>query len=240
MVGFEGIKAISFDGDGTLWDFGKVMRDALTKTLEEFRRVYPHLVGFITVEMMVKVRERVGERLKGKVFNLEEIRLEAFRETLKEAGILGKTRDDLADWLNGIYREHRFKNISLFEDVLPTLRVLKPHFTLGLVSNGNTYPQRHGLEEFFSFVVFSQDHGIEKPDPRIFEIALTQAGCQKEEMLHVGDSFDDDVRGGTNVGLRCLWLNRKRRPRPTDIEFKAVIESYSLSELLYFLDLTPQ
>jgi len=79
----------------------------------------------------------------------------------------------------------------------------------------------------FRFVVFSQDWGVEKPDPRIFRIALREAGCSGEELLHVGDSYGDDVQGAANAGIRSVWLNRGGKESPA----KAVYQISSLSEL---------
>jgi putative hydrolase of the HAD superfamily len=80
---------------------------------------------------------------------------------------------------------------------------------LGIISNGNSYPERLGLDEVISFMAYAQDHGgIEKPDPRLFRVALADAGCAPDEMLHVGDSLENDVAGAAAAGVRSVWLNR--------------------------------
>jgi len=83
-------------------------------------------------------------------------------------------------------------------------------YTLGILSNGNSYPERCGLEGIFQFVVFSQDYGVEKPNSKIFQIALEKAGCSRQQLLHVGDSLQEDVVGAINADIRCVWLNRKQ------------------------------
>jgi FMN hydrolase / 5-amino-6-(5-phospho-D-ribitylamino)uracil phosphatase len=92
--------------------------------------------------------------------------------------------------------------------VVVTLDVLRSQFSLGLLSNGNGYPERCGLPARFSFVVFSQDVGIEKPDSRIFAAACKQAGCNSSELMHVGDSLEPDVAGANGAGAISVWLNR--------------------------------
>ena len=57
-----------------------------------------------------------------------------------------------------------------------------------------------GLTDYFAFVVFSQDVQIEKPDRRIFEITAERAGCELAQLLHVGDSLENDVAGARNAG----------------------------------------
>jgi len=205
MDKISGIKAISFDGDGTLWDFEKVMRHSLGHALKELEQADPTAASLLSIEKMIATRNRVVEELKGKVTNLEAIRLEAFKQTLKD---IGRPNDALASHLNEVYLKHRFEDIELYDDVLPTLQTLKGKYALGLLSNGNTYPDRCGLEGMFDFVVFSQDYGIEKPDPELFRIAIEKAGCSRQQVLHVGDSLPHDVIGATNAGIKCVWLNR--------------------------------
>lgn len=222
----RGIKAISFDGDNTLWDFDKVMRHSLKYVLEELGRLDPDAKKLLSVKKIVEIKNKVAEELKGKVIKLGEVRLEAFRRTLRD---IGRPNDSLASHLNRVYYKHRFEDVELFDDVLPTFNTLKEKYKLGLLSNGNTYPKHCGLEGMFQFVVFSQDHGVEKPNSKIFQIALLEAGCSKEEVLHVGDSLNDDIAGAINAGIKCVWLNRNQEKN--DMGIKTDYEITSLSEL---------
>ncbi len=227
MAKIHGITAISFDGDGTLWDFDKVMRHSLRRALGELRRLDADAAAGLNIDRMIQIRNRVALKLKERITNLEAIRLEAFRQTLRD---VGKADDDLASHLNQVYLKHRFENVELFDDVLPALEALRTNYIVGLLSNGNTYPECCGLDDMFRFVVFSQDHGIEKPDPRIFQIALKKAGCTERQLLHVGDSLENDVAGASGAGVKSVWLNRDRAENSANISPDHEISS--LSELL--------
>lgn len=224
------IRAISFDGDGTLWDFEKVMQHSLHCVLQELEQIDPGIAALLDIETMIKTRNKVASKLKGRITNLEEIRLEAFRQTLKD---IGTPNDALACHLNNVYLNHRFEDINLFDDVLPALNVLKPRYALGLLSNGNSYPERCGLQGMFQFVVFSQDYGVEKPDPRLFQVAVEKAGCSRQQLLHVGDSVQNDVVGAINAGITCVWLNRKQ---VKNVDLTIEHEVASLLELLEILE----
>jgi putative hydrolase of the HAD superfamily len=227
MEGLLQISAISFDGDMTLWDFEQVMRHSLKHTLAALQRQRPTpRVLKLTIEEMIAIRDQFAEEVKGAVWNLEEIRRRAFERTLEHVGCPDK---ELAAHLNQIYLKHRFEDIELYPDVVPTFDILAPHFKLGLLSNGNTYPERCGLEGRFAFVVFSQDVQVVKPDPRIFHITAQRAGCELTEMLHVGDSLKNDVVGARNAGVPCVWLNREGIPN--DTETQPDYEAASLSEI---------
>jgi putative hydrolase of the HAD superfamily len=66
---------------------------------------------------------------------------------------------------------------------------------------------RLGLLGYFSLVVDSFEEGAEKPDPRLFEIALGRAGARRETTLHVGDFYEIDVVGARGAGLQAALLD---------------------------------
>ena len=226
-----GVKAISFDVDGTLWDFETIMRRSLSEVLKELARHDSRAADMLDVERMVEIRERVHSELRYKVTDLNEVRRLSIVQALNDAG---RPDDELADRLFGVYVMRRDAGRALFDDVRPSLASLKERHVLGLLSNGNSYAARLGIANLISFEVFSQDHGgIEKPDARIFEIALDSAGCSADELVHVGDSVGNDVAGAKSAGVRSVWLNRNGDSTAPDIEPDAEIAS--LRELLEIL-----
>ncbi len=225
------ITTISFDADGTLWDFEGVMRHALECALAELRRLIPSTPDSLSIETLIAIRDQVAEEQKGRGLTHEAIRLEAFKQTLQ---FINHPDNELAVHLNALYLKHRFEDITLFDDVLPTLDALQGGYMMGLLSNGNTYPERCGLEGYFQFVLFAQDYGIQKPDPRLFEIAIERAACAKHHLLHVGDSFQNDVIGAKQAGIKSVWLNRQREDKET--KEQPDFEISSLSELIEVLE----
>ena len=231
MTKLSDIKAITFDVDGTLWDFDTVMRRALGEVLMQLKRLDPEASTMLDVERVIGIRDRAHEELRGVVTDLNEVRVESFRQVLRDAD---RPDDTLASHLADVYFEHRDAGRRLFGDALPTLESLQAKYTLGIISNGNSYPKDFGLEHVISFGAYSQDHGgIEKPDPRIFEIALESAGCSAGELVHVGDSLENDVAGARSAGIRSVWLNRNGDSVTSDVEPDAEIKSLGeLPEIL--------
>jgi HAD superfamily hydrolase (TIGR01509 family) len=228
----KAIRAISFDGDDTLWDFQSVMRSSLGHALEELRRhVRSAEAEALTIERAIEIREGVFEELRDSAVRLEEVRRLAFIRLLES---IGHPDTALAERLNALYMHHRFADITLYPDVLPTLAALGSRYTLGLISNGNTYPQRIGLEGRFRFVIFAQDVGAAKPDARPFHAALGQLGLAPHELLHVGDSLRTDVAGARGVGALSVWLNREGRAGEMGIE--ADYEVRTLGELVGMME----
>jgi len=216
------IKAVSFDGDMTLWDFEEATRRALGVVLDELRRcVASEAAERLTVARMIEIRDQVADEMRDETYELGVIRLEAVRRTVAAVGGDG---DELAERLNTLYFEHRY-DVRLFADALPILDALDGDYALGLLSNGNTPPERCGLAGRFGFVVFPGDVETVKPDGRFFGEACRRAGCAPEEMLHVGDSLVDDVGGANDFGAVSVWLNRRGVVNESDIEPAAEISS---------------
>jgi len=72
---------------------------------------------------------------------------------------------------------------------------------------------RHAAWRFPNRVT-SEDCRSYKPRPEMFERALAMVDCQPDEVLHVGDSWTNDVRGARALGIDVAWINRDRRPVP--------------------------
>ena len=217
------------------------MRRSLAATLTQLQALRPGMgTQDLDVESVVADREAVAEELRGTETNLERIRLAAFSRTLSR---LGLQDDDLAAQLNAYYLEHRFDNVELFPEVVDTLAVLSGSYVLGLLSNGNGYPKRSGLAGTFAAVVFSEDHGVEKPDRRLFDVAAADVGCGPDEVVMVGDSLRNDVHGAQNAGWRAIWLNRDGRDRPDqytpDAEISNLVELPRALRALQTLPTTP-
>lgn len=227
------IRAVTFDADDTLWDYQKAMRQALAVVLPRMHAAAPAAAS-ITLEDMLRFREEVAaQAAPGRLtlLDLEAIRLRSFERALESVGCndAGLARDLFTE-----YVDRRFEAIEPFPDVLPALNVLRSRFPVGVLTNGNTRLERlrHALP--FDFAVYATDHGVGKPDPRIFEIAARRAGCATHQLLHVGDSLEDDVAGAIRSGASPVWLSRSGGALPTDFASAPVIRS--LSELPFLLN----
>jgi putative hydrolase of the HAD superfamily len=106
-----------------------------------------------------------------------------------------------------------------FPETEEVLRALADRgLALHVLSNNTDYLieslARLGWTDRFASATFSQEAGAEKPDARIFALAVRRAGCAPHEVLHVGDSWTADYDGARRAGLGAAWLNRDGRPAP--------------------------
>jgi putative hydrolase of the HAD superfamily len=65
-----------------------------------------------------------------------------------------------------------------------------------------------GLECHFGAVIDSHLVGVEKPDPRIFHLALDALGVPAAEALFVGDIYEIDVVGARQAGMDAVLIDR--------------------------------
>ncbi len=210
------ISTISFDVDQTLIDTDQVIMRSMESVRDELMRCVPgERSRSLTVEQMWSIRDREDRGYTGDVRDYDEIRRNSFLKMLDYVGYSGP---DLSQRLNESYLKHRYNDIQPYEDVVPVLDALGTHYKLGLLSNGNNYPEYFGLAGRFDFAVFAQDVRIEKPDPRIFRIAAERASCELSQIMHVGDSLETDVAAAQAVGAIGVWLNRVGEANESDID----------------------
>ena len=82
---------------------------------------------------------------------------------------------------------------------------------LVVVSNSNgrvrRILRRTGIEPYVDLVLDSHEEGVEKPDPRIFEIALERSQADRRTTIHCGDIYHIDVAGARAAGLPAVLLD---------------------------------
>lgn len=126
-----------------------------------------------------------------------------------------------------------------FVDTYAVLEKLRPHYTLGILTNGYIHLQRrkiekYRLDEYVDFVVVSEEAGYHKPDRRVFEWALGLAGQPSpEQVLFIGDNLETDIGGAAAAGLTPVLIDTKNRTDPPE----GVHEISQLTELLTLLGL---
>lgn len=105
---------------------------------------------------------------------------------------------------------------ALFADVLPCLRALAGRVTIGVIANQPVQVQyslrRDGVAAYVDVWGLSGLVELSKPDPRIFEWALQQAGVSAASAIHVGNRLDTDVRPAKALGMRTVWVLRGEAP----------------------------
>ncbi|AGK53966.1 HAD family hydrolase [Bacillus sp. 1NLA3E] len=129
------------------------------------------------------------------------------------------------------FPQERRKVPFVYEETFNTLDKLKGNYQLLLLTNGSPDLQKTKLEitpelvPYFDQIVISGDFGRGKPDPSIFEHALSLMSLKKEEVIMVGDNLMTDVLGANRAGIKTVWINRHNKDR------NEVIPTYEIKHL---------
>jgi HAD superfamily hydrolase (TIGR01509 family) len=143
------------------------------------------------------VMARTDDRQRGWIY---------FDAVLRHAGLTPGAATDAA--LAEVRAYHDVHNVweSVSADVAPALAALRAlDLRLVVVSNANGTLRRLfdrlDLTRWFDVVLDSHEWGVEKPDPRLFHLALAESGADAASTVHVGDFFHIDVAGARAAGL---------------------------------------
>jgi putative hydrolase of the HAD superfamily len=208
-------RAVLFDLDDTLFDHSYCASAALAGV----RRMH---------ECFASVDENEFERRHGEILevlhlevlskriDLDAARVERFRRLYRASGL--EPDDELAVQAAGTYRQVYIASRREVAGAAALLRAVRTHARVAVVSNNLLQEQQEklrdcGLDRYVDVLVVSEEVGVAKPDPRIFEVALGRAGCRADEAVMVGDSWTNDIEGARAAGIRAVWFSRTGVPR---------------------------
>jgi len=86
---------------------------------------------------------------------------------------------------------------------------------IGLICNVGLTPglglrkilEKFGVAEYFDLMIFSDEVGFRKPDPRMFHEASDELELEPCRIVHIGDNLRSDIWGAKNVGFRAVYLS---------------------------------
>ncbi len=159
-----------------------------------------------------------------------------FNLVLTAAGIPLSPATDAA--LEELHEYHRQTNLWEFvpDGVVPALTALRgAGFRLVVVSNANGTLRAKfdwlGLTGRVDCVLDSCEFGVEKPDPRLFQIAMEKSGAEPGTTVHVGDLYHVDVLGARAAGLSSVLYD--------EAGLYADVDCPKVSSLAELLELVP-
>lgn len=208
------ITDVFFDLDHTLWDFDK--NSALA-----FERVF-HIHGVdIKLSEFMAVYEPINFGY-WKLFREDRVtKLELRRGRFKDAFLpfgIQYTVEEL-DALATTYIDELPKDNHLLEGALDLLEYLTTSYQLHIITNGFAEVQALKLQNskishYFRTVTTSEEVGLKKPHPVIFETALDKASVSPQKSIMIGDTFEADIMGAEKVGMNTLFFNYRNDDVP--------------------------
>ncbi len=198
---------VFFDLDHTLWDFDKNSALAFELLFEKYT-ITISVAEFLVVYRPINMRY-------WKLYREEQVTKIAMRRgRLQDAfAVLGivvpmTTIDAMAD----DYIHFLPINNYLIDGAIDVLNYLTTKYKLHIITNGFTQVQQQKIRKaelahFFETVTDSEQVGVKKPNPKIFEYALEQAGATAATSVMIGDNYEADIMGAAAVGMQTICFN---------------------------------
>ncbi len=207
------IKLLTFDLDDTLWPNMATIQRTEESLYQWFEQRHPEITQQYSINDLREKRLKLAEQHQHIAHDLTALRKKSFSELSRELGYNPEQEQQFIQDAFELYARERNK-VSLYDDVIPTLQILKPRYRLGAVSNGNADIYRIGLGQLFDFSWSAADAGQQKPHPIVFNTLLEREQLTADEIIHIGDDPVTDIVGAQQSGIRAVWLNRNHLPWP--------------------------
>ena len=195
---------VFFDLDHTLWDFEKNSALALEAIFKK-HGLHIDLKQFLT--HYIPINSKYWELYRNDAITQYELRLGRLKDTFKLINY--EIEDDKIIFLSKEYIEYLPQHNHLFDGVIDILDYLKTKYNLHIITNGFESIQDNKLtnaniKHYFKTITNSEMAGVKKPNPKIFNFALTLANTKKENSIMIGDCLDADVLGALNSGMDAI------------------------------------
>lgn len=219
---------VIFDADETLLDFEKAEEFAFEKAMKHFNIQYDrenHLKNYH------EINKAVWSEFEKELITAEDLKVERFKRLFHRLNI---DLDPVE--VNNQYMNNLCSACFILDGAIEILEELHGKVKLALITNGLLKVQdgrirKSHIAKYFEAIVISEEAGVAKPNPKIFEYTLKELGhTNKGTVLMIGDSLNSDIKGGVNFGIDTCWFNPKKLENNSGL--KPTYEIKELNELV--------
>jgi putative hydrolase of the HAD superfamily len=201
------ITDIFFDLDHTLWDFDKNSELAFDKI---FKEKLPEIDSQEFAKVYVPINQACWKLYQNDEITSEELRYQRLKQSFDALNF--QISDEKINKIAHQYIELLPQKNHLFDGAIEILEYLKPNYKLHIITNGFEKVQylkieNSGIASYFSTITNSEMAGVKKPNPKIYEFALSLSQAKKETSVMIGDSIEADVIGALDFGIEAIFFN---------------------------------
>jgi putative hydrolase of the HAD superfamily len=213
--GIIGVKGLIFDLYNTLINI--ITDEDSISTYEPISKwlIYQG-VRISTDHLREEYKRLVKEDLESRWEKHPEVNVEhVFRKICKKHALWDIEETRLGAEASRAFRAGSLRKLEAFPQSLRLLHEMES-YTKVIVSNGqrvfSELEMRYlGLYDQFSHVIFSSDFGHKKPDPRIFLEGAKLLGVKPEEIICIGDNFENDLVPSSRLGMKAMHIEEAWR-----------------------------
>ena len=197
------LQAILFDLDDTLMSLAGCEAQALRRTVRAAGLASALPAGYVAVYARISSAQWAASSGGGFTLRGREQAVEgSWRDFLAHYGLDAASTPDLAER----FWDEFCRSSALNPGAEMVVARLAEAYRLGMITNGYSDSQRGrlaaaGWHGVFSPLLISEEVGLQKPDARIFEMALKELDLPASAALFVGDSLSHDREGCLRAGI---------------------------------------
>ncbi len=201
------IKAILFDGDDTLYQTKRfvkemdmqVMKRLSRRTKQPQKKLYDEWHAIVK-----KLRRYKDPKVRCRDYSYSLL-LKKYK--IKKAAKFGKKEYEF-------FNRCLIKKMKPMPNIKPVLNRLKKRYKIAVVTNDNRKRamrkiKKFGLNKYFRIVITSTEVGKVKPEKKYFTLAAKKLGVKTRECLVVGNNPADDIKPAKQLGIKTIAFNGK-------------------------------
>lgn len=201
----ERVETVLLDAGGVLLDLDY----AYLRRLIEARH------GDVTTEQLSRLEAVARQEIHRHVSEggrVSEVWRDYFHLILGRVGVPAEDQAEIIDALWEAHQRFGLWTVAIDGGCAVVAELKRRGYHVGVVSNAEGRVEQDlaaaGYRDMFETVVDSHVVEVEKPDPRIFHIALERMKASPETTVFVGDVPSVDVVGARAAGLTPILLDR--------------------------------
>ncbi len=208
------IEHVFFDLDHTLWDFDKNSSLAFKLIFDKFN-VNLEIGHFL--EKYQPINLKYWKLYREEKVSKEELRRQRLTEAFSALNL--QFSISVVDEMSDDYISFLPLNNHLIDGATELLEYLSPKYDLHIITNGFRDVQykkllNSGIKHYFKTITNSEEAGVKKPNPIIFEHAITSSGAKTTNSMMIGDNYEADILGAEALGFKTICFNYHKEKLP--------------------------
>lgn len=201
-------QAITFDLDDTLFDNNRHMPLAEAAFLSDLHQQHPSTTELTSSEWH-RHKQVVLQNNPQLRNDMGELRRQVLSAIFHALGYQGQKLQQAVIQCFDSFYFHR-SNFKVEENIHSLLAKLTQRYPLVAITNGNVNLEQISLAPYFTHVFKSSLNLSMKPHKAMFDASKAALSLTSGQILHVGDSLQNDIYGAIKAGFQSAWYAHDR------------------------------
>jgi putative hydrolase of the HAD superfamily len=204
------IKLVGFDLDDCLFNSTGLSKRARIKGIDAMRNLGLKIEREKAIQILMEICVEYGSNFS---FHYD-LFIRRLNEVEGGYNIPYNLRDKYVAAAVMAYHKEKIDSIKLYDDVKNCLIKLKEsNVKTAIISDGLPKKQyekilRLNIDDLIDLVVISDQFGVRKPNPKLFEFCLSKFGVEGKETIYIGDRLEKDVLPARKNGIHTVYIHR--------------------------------